>query len=63
MFKRIILEDWHNILPFLGFFFFVGIFLYLSTRAIYMNKKTSSRIAHLVFDEEDKKEMETTRHE
>ena len=64
MFKRIILEDWHNLLPMVGFTFFFVIFLYLSMRAILMKRSKVEEIANLPFEDEITEEsLKSPRHE
>ena len=52
MFKRVILEDWHQILPLIGFGIIFVIFIFLSIRAILMKKKDVERLAKLPLEDE-----------
>ncbi len=47
MFKRVIIEDWHHILPFLAFGLTSAGFLCLVIRALLMKKSESERLSSL----------------
>lgn len=47
MFKRVLLEDWHAILPYLGFALIGGAFLIIVVRAMRIKKSEAERLAHL----------------
>lgn len=47
MFKRVILEDWHMVLPYLGFALIAGAFLVIVVRAVRIKKTEAERLAHL----------------
>lgn len=54
MFKRVIIEDWHQILPFIGFGLTVAGFLYFVIRALAMKKGESDRLSSLPLKDQDR---------
>ena len=52
MFKRVILEEWHNLLPPIAFGFAFVIFMILSIRAIFMKPEKADRMARLPLEED-----------
>ncbi|MGB0372866.1 MAG: hypothetical protein ACPGN3_16155 [Opitutales bacterium] len=47
MFKRIILEEWHSILPIAGFVVTAGTFLVLAIRALLMQRSELNALAEI----------------
>lgn len=51
MFKRVIVEDWAHSLPVVAFFIFFAVFVFVSIRALRMEKSERSRLASLPLDD------------
>lgn len=51
MFKRLILEEWQQFLPLLGFAIAFMVFVFLSIRAILMKKSDAQRMANLPLED------------
>ena len=47
MFKRLELEAWHEIIPFLAFFLTFAVFLTVTFRALFLHRESASRLAAL----------------
>ena len=52
MFKRIVLEDWQNLMPAIAFAFAFAIFMILSLRAVFMKKEVADRMARLPLEKD-----------
>ena len=52
MFKRIILEEWHAILPFAGFALTAGTFIILAVRALLMQRTELDKMAEIPLEAE-----------
>ena len=56
MFKRIILEDWQSVVPYLCFALIGGAFLIIVVRALCLKKSDVDHLAHLpLLDDEELK--------
>ncbi len=53
MFKRLILEDWHMLIPVVAFLLTFAVFLVLSVKALLMGKKQSEHMASLPLLKDD----------
>ncbi len=51
MFKRIILEDWHQLVPLISFGTAFAVFVFLSLRTLFMKKKRIDELANLPLEE------------
>jgi hypothetical protein len=47
MFKRVIIEDWAHIVPFVSFFIFATVFVLVTLRAMRLGKAERQRLASL----------------
>lgn len=54
MFKRVILESWHDYIPYVCFALIAGAFLAIVIRAMLMKKSEVDRISRLPLDENSK---------
>lgn len=61
MFQRIILQDWHTVIPLISFGVAFSTFLFLSLRTLLMKPKDIDNLAHLPLEEES--QASTTHHE
>ncbi len=52
MFKRILVEDWAQIIPVISFFIFAAVFLVVTIRAIRLRKPERERLASLPLENE-----------
>jgi hypothetical protein len=52
MFRRVIIEDWHQYLPMIGFALTFGVFLFMLLRALLMRREKCHALAHLPLEEE-----------
>ena len=52
MFKRVILEDWHNVVPYICFGLTIGVFLIGVIFALRMKKSKVDRISRLPLEDE-----------
>jgi len=54
MFKRVILESWHDCVPYVGFALIAGAFLVILIRAVLMKSGDADRLASMpLLDDED----------
>lgn len=53
MFKRVTLEGWHEIVPYLCFALIAGAFLVIVIRAVRMKRSDIDRIANLPLQDDD----------
>ena len=51
MFRRVIIEDWHQTLPMIGFALTFGVFLFMLLRALLMRREKCRALAALPLDE------------
>ncbi len=51
MFKRIVYENWHSIVPIVAFVLTFAVFLIASVRALLANKASVQRLAALPLDD------------
>lgn len=51
MFRRVIIEDWHQYLPMIGFALTFAVFLVMLLRALLMRRDRCQTLAHLPLDE------------
>jgi hypothetical protein len=52
MLKRIILEDWQNLLPAIALGFAFAVFMILTLRAIFMKREKADRMARLPLEKD-----------
>ncbi len=57
MFKRLVIEDWQQVLPVIAFSLTFGIFLVLSVRALLMKRSKADYMAHLPLGENEESEQ------
>ncbi len=50
MFRRVLTEDWAHVLPFVGFFLFFLVFLFITACALRLGRHSRTRLARLPFD-------------
>ncbi len=53
MFKRIIYDDWTNIIPLISFWLTFGVFLAITVRALFLKKSTVNHMENLPLEEDD----------
>jgi len=53
MFKRIIYDEWTNIVPHISFWLTFGVFLAITARAFFMQKSKLSHLENLPLAEDD----------
>ena len=53
MFKRVVYEDWMDILPIIAFVLTFAVFVFVFIRALRMQKDEAARMAHLPVDPTD----------
>lgn len=53
MFRRVLTEDWAHILPFVGFFLFFLVFLFITACALRLGRSSRDRLAHLPLESAD----------
>lgn len=51
MFKRVIVEEWATILPFISFFIFFVVFATITVRALRLGRKDRERMASMPLDD------------
>jgi len=51
MFKRVILEQWQEIIPYAAFAITGGVFLFVVIRSLLMKPSETDKLSHLPFDE------------
>jgi hypothetical protein len=51
MFKRVITEDWAHIVPFVSFFIFFTVFVFVTWRALRLGKSERTRLAAMPLEE------------
>ena len=51
MFRRVIIEDWHQYLPMIGFALTFGVFLFMLLRALLMRRESCLALANLPLEE------------
>lgn len=51
MFKRVIVEEWATILPFISFFIFFVVFAVITVRALRLGRKDRDRMASMPLDD------------
>jgi len=51
LFKRVINEDWVESIPFIAFFIFAGVFLFVTLRALRLGEGERKRLAALPLDD------------
>lgn len=51
MFQRVILENWHAMVPYIAFFLVAGSFLVILFRAVTMRRDEAESLARLPLDE------------
>ena len=51
MFKRIFVEDWASIIPFISFFIFATVFTFVTIRAMRLRKSERERLAALPLED------------
>lgn len=47
MFKRVFVEEWAQIIPFISFFIFLTVFVFVTIRAMRLGKAERNRLASL----------------
>lgn len=53
MFKRVFVEDWALVIPFISFFIFFAVFVLVSLRAMRLGKSERCHLASLPLEEPD----------
>ena len=53
MYKRIVLEEWQNLVPLFSFAVTFGIFACAVIRAIFLKKERADRLSRLPFEESE----------
>lgn len=53
MFKRILVEDWAQIIPMVSFFIFASVFVLVTIRAMRLRKTDRERLAAMPLDKPD----------
>ena len=51
MFKRVFVEDWAHIIPFISFFIFATVFVFVTIRALCLGKDERTRLAAMPLEE------------
>lgn len=51
MFKRVLVEDWADIVPIVSFFIFFTVFVFVTLRAIRLGRTERNRLAALPLEE------------
>lgn len=51
MFKRVFVEEWAHIIPFISFFIFFTVFVFVTIRAMRLGKSESTRLANMPLEE------------
>ena len=51
MFRRVFVEDWAHIIPFISFFIFATVFLFVTIRALCLGKDERTRLAAMPLEE------------
>lgn len=52
MFRRVIIEDWHQYLPMIGFALTFAVFLAMLLRALLMRREKCHALAHLPLEDQ-----------
>ena len=63
MFKRIVLEDWHHLVPLISFGTAFAIFVFLSLRTLLMKKKRVDELANLPLEDDPYEKTSQQHHE
>lgn len=63
MFKRILYEEWTNVVPILSFCFTFGVFLAITLRALFLKKDFVNQMGQLPLEEDSASQPETSNHE
>lgn len=53
MFKRIIYDEWTNIVPMISFFFTLTVFLAITARAYFMRKDKIEKLEHMPLNDDE----------
>jgi hypothetical protein len=53
MFKRIILEEWHFVVPYICFAMVAGVFLVIVVKALRLKKSEVEHLSHLPLDDDE----------
>lgn len=51
MFKRMIVEDWAHLIPYIAFFIFATVFVFVTIRALRLGKDERTRLAALPLED------------
>lgn len=51
MFKRVFVEEWAHIIPFISFFIFFTVFIFITIRAMRLGKSERSRLAQMPLED------------
>lgn len=51
MFKRVFVEEWAHIIPFISFFIFFTVFIFITIRAMRLGKNERSRLAQMPLED------------
>jgi hypothetical protein len=54
MFKRVLVEDWAQIIPIIAFFIFFIVFLAVTVRAMWMKESERDRLASMPLEDNSK---------
>jgi hypothetical protein len=53
MFRRVVLEEWHQWVPYISFGITFAVFVIMVLRALLMRKDTADHMAHLPLENQD----------
>jgi hypothetical protein len=51
MFKRVFVEEWAHIIPFISFFIFFTVFIFVTIRAMRLGKSERTRLAMMPLED------------
>jgi len=51
MFKRVFVEEWAHIIPFVSFFIFFTVFIFITIRAMRLGKNERTRLAQMPLED------------
>jgi len=51
MFKRVFVEEWAHIIPFISFFIFFTVFIFITIRAMRLGKNERTRLAQMPLED------------
>ena len=51
MFKRVFVEEWASIIPFISFFIFFTVFVFVTIRAMRLGKSERTRLANMPLED------------